>query len=83
MAKRPDRTGPCGPTEARARLRTAEAYLQSAELAQIEVVRREFTTVAAGNAVLAGIGASDSICCSRLSRMHRGDDHRDAGQLLD
>ena len=82
MARRIDRTVPGGFIEARARLRTAEAYLQSAELALKEVARQEFTTVAAGNAVLAGIAANDSICCSRLGRMHRGDDHRAAAQLL-
>jgi hypothetical protein len=32
--------------------------------------------------VLAGIAASDSICCARLRSRHRGDDHRGAADLL-
>jgi len=42
----------------------------------------ELLTVAAGNAVLAGVAASDAICCVRLGRRHRGADHRRAGELL-
>jgi len=38
--------------------------------------------VAAGNAVLAGIAASDAICCVRLGCRHRGEDHRGATELL-
>ncbi len=32
--------------------------------------------------MLAGIAASDSICCARLGRCHRGKDHRGAAELL-
>jgi len=39
--------------------------------------------VAAGLAVLAGIAASDAICCARLRSRHRGDDHRKAADLLE
>jgi anaerobic glycerol-3-phosphate dehydrogenase len=42
----------------------------------------EHLNVASGNAVLAGIAASDSICCMRLSRMQRGSDHNGAADLL-
>lgn len=82
MARRADRTVPGGRVEARARLRAAGAYLESVELARAEVSRQEFSAVAVGNAVLSGIAATDSIGCSRLSRMHCDDDHRAAGQLL-
>jgi hypothetical protein len=44
--------------------------------------RDEHLNVAAGLAVLAGIAASDSICCTRLGLRHRGDDHRGAAELL-
>ena len=45
--------------------------------------RREgFSNVTAGLAILAGIAASDAICCVRLGRYHRGDDHPGATELL-
>lgn len=44
--------------------------------------RDEYFTVSAGLSVLAGIAASDSICCIRLRSRHRGDDHRGAADLL-
>ncbi|MGH9063469.1 MAG: hypothetical protein ACRDZQ_08050 [Acidimicrobiales bacterium] len=64
-------------------MRTAEAYLEAAELVLGEPSRREFGNVAAGLAVLAGIAASDAICCSRLGYRHRGEDHREAAELLE
>jgi hypothetical protein len=42
----------------------------------------EFRSVAAGLAVLAGIAAADAICCTRLHKLHRGTDHRQAVDLL-
>ena len=76
------RTAPCNKADARLRLRTGLAYLQVAELVLDEGERGEFLSVAAGLAVLAGIAASDSICCARLKRRHRGEDHRSAAGLL-
>jgi hypothetical protein len=38
--------------------------------------------VAAGLAVLAGIAASDAICGIRLGRIHRGEDHQGAQDML-
>jgi hypothetical protein len=78
-----DQTVAGGTNEARARLRTAEAYLRTAELVLEEGSTQEFSNVAAGTAVLAGIAASDSICCSRLRKLHRGQDHRGAARLLE
>jgi hypothetical protein len=83
MAGRADRTVPGGQIESRARFRTATAYLQTAGRVLQEAATAESASVAAGNAVLAGIAASNSICCSRLGRMHRGDDHRPATKLLE
>jgi hypothetical protein len=42
----------------------------------------EARNVAAGNAVLAGIAAADAICCLRLGKRHRGQDHHAATDLL-
>lgn len=70
-----------GPGEAAARLGMALAYLETAQLADSEH-REGFSNVTAGLAVLAGIAASDAICCVRLGRYHRGDDHRQATELL-
>jgi len=41
-----------------------------------------YLNVAAGLAVLAGIAASDAICCARLGCRHRGDSHRSAADVL-
>lgn len=41
-----------------------------------------FNHVAAGVAVLAAIAASDAICCALLGERARGQDHRDAAELL-
>jgi hypothetical protein len=76
------RTAPCGAADAQSRLRTARAYLEVAGLVLSERDRDEHLNVSAGLAVLAGIAASDSICCVRLRSRHRGDDHRGAADLL-
>lgn len=68
---------------ARARMRTAQSYLEIAELVLDEQGRDEFLNVTAGLAVLAGIAASDSICSTRLRKIYRGDNHRDASELLE
>jgi hypothetical protein len=78
----PLRTAPCGAADAQSRLRTARAYLEVAGLVLSERERDEHLNVSAGLAVLAGIAASDSICCVRLWSRHRGDDHRSAADLL-
>jgi hypothetical protein len=75
------RQADCGPSEARARAKIVRKYLEMAELAQTEDLA-EAKNVAAGNAVLAGIAASDAICCTRLRRRHRGQDHAGAVTLL-
>jgi hypothetical protein len=82
MAKS-SRTAACGRQDARARAKEAAAYLEVAALALGERSRDEFLNVAAGDAVLAGIAASDAICCVRLGYRHRGDDHRGAADLLE
>jgi len=69
-------------TEARARLRTARAYLEVAGSVLAERDRGEYLNVAAGVAVLSGIAAADAICGLRLGRLHRGEDHRGAQDLL-
>jgi len=76
------RTAPCAVADARSRLRTARAYLDVARLVLDENNHDEYLNVAAGLAVLAGIAASDSLCCTRLRKRHRGDDHRGAADLL-
>jgi hypothetical protein len=71
----------CGLPEARTRAKIARKYLEMAELADSEEAA-EAKNVAAGNAVLAGIAASDAICCARLHRRHRGQDHAGGSALL-
>ena len=76
------RTARCGRAEATSRLAVARAYLETAQMVLKEHDLDEHLNVASGNAVLAGIAASDSICCMRLGRMHRGPDHNGAADLL-
>lgn len=68
--------------EARVRLGSARAYLEVADLVQLERDQVEMPGVAAALAVLAGIAASDAICAERIGEIHRGDDHRLASELL-
>jgi hypothetical protein len=75
------RQAECGLPEARTRAKIARKYLEMAELADSENAP-EGKNVAAGNAVLAGIAAADAICCVRLRRRHRGQDHAGAVTLL-
>jgi hypothetical protein len=56
--------------------------VETADLVIDESTRTEFANVAAGLAVLAGVAASDAICCVRLGKRHRGEDHRGAATLL-
>jgi hypothetical protein len=56
--------------------------METADLVIDETARTEFANVPAGLAVLAGIAAADAICCVRLGRRHRGEDHRGAAALL-
>jgi len=72
----------CDAREARQRLRSARAYLEAAELI-LSDDREEFAGVAAGNAVLAGIAAADAICGKGLRKRFRGQDHRQAVDLLE
>lgn len=78
----PQRTRAATLAQARLRLRSAEAYLEVADLVLDERDRIEMPGVAAGLAVLAGIAASDAICARRLGHIHRGEDHRAAAALL-
>jgi len=68
--------------EASIRLKTGRAYLEVAELVLADPQREEFLSVASGLAVLAGVAASDAICGARLGKRYRGEDHRDAADLL-
>ena len=74
----------CSPQQARQRAAIARAYLESSELINAEraELKDEYRSVAAGLAVLAGIAASDAICGRRLGKIHRGEDHRGATDLL-
>ena len=76
------RTVACTIREARQRLATARAYLETADLI-LGDERSEFSGVAAGNAVLAGIAAADAISGKGQKKCFRGEDHRQAAELLE
>lgn len=68
--------------DARTRLKTARMYLTAAELI-LEEPADESATVATGNAVLAGIAASDAICAHASGERYHGPDHRAAADHLE
>jgi hypothetical protein len=75
------RHSPCGPVDAARKARLARAYLDLAEQAAAGD-SDETRNVAAGNAVLAAIAASDALTCLRLGRHSRGQAHQEAAGLL-
>ena len=77
-------TSACTPSDAAHRAQIARAYLATAQavLTENRQLKEEYLSVAAGSAVLAGIAASDAICGSRLGKIHWGEDHRAAVDLL-
>jgi hypothetical protein len=80
------RRRPCAAEDARTRAAHARASLEVAKLIRGDAAKPEdlnFKHVAAGNAVLAAIGASDALCCRLLGERSRGLDHRDAVALLE
>ena len=80
------RRRPCTAEDARTRAAHARAYLEVAKLVRGDADKPEdlnFNHVAAGNAVLAAIAASDALCCRLLGERSRGQDHRDAVALLE
>lgn len=74
------RTVFCTPAQAHTRRDQARAFLEVAELVLTEGSREAH--VAAALAVLAGIAATDAICGLSLGRLSRGQDHRQAVDLL-
>lgn len=79
------RRRPCT-AEARTPSTHARACLDTAKLIRGETDKPDdvnFNHVAAGNAVLAAIAASDALCCKLLGERSRGQDHRDAVGLLE
>jgi hypothetical protein len=85
MSPSAGRTSACGPNEARTRLTSARAFVSVAELvyAEPDDPVLPHRGVAAALAVLGGIAASDAICCMRLGRVPRGDDHDQAVSILE
>jgi hypothetical protein len=70
-------------TQARNRLEHARKFLDVAELVSEEAGDVEYASAAAALAVLAGIAASDAACCAALGRRSRGQDHRQAIELVE
>jgi hypothetical protein len=75
------KTQACGGQDAVTRLAQAKKYFEVADLAAGENIP-ESRTAAAANAVLAGIAASDAVCCKALGRRSRGESHYEAADLL-
>jgi hypothetical protein len=77
------RTTPCARADAVRRQEHAEKFLEVAELVDGESDEvAASANLSASLAVLAGIAASDAACCAALGRRSRGQDHRQAIDLL-
>ncbi|MGC2372898.1 MAG: hypothetical protein WA484_03385 [Solirubrobacteraceae bacterium] len=83
MTRSAPRTQPCDTAQARTRLEHAGKFLEVAELVAGESGDVEYASAAAALAVLAGIAASDAACCTALGRRARGQDHRQATELVE
>lgn len=77
------RTQRCSMTQARTRLEHARKFLDVAELVSGEAGDVGYASAAAALAVLSGIAASDAACCAALGRRSRGQDHRQAVELVE
>jgi hypothetical protein len=77
------RTEECGGGQARIRLSHARAFLDAADLIGLEDDELASDNVVAALAVLAGIAAADAACGATLGRRSRGQDHRQAIQLVE
>lgn len=82
MSRPKGKTEDCTRADAATRLKQAELYLDVATLV-LDVEEGTAMTVAAGNAVLAAIAASDAICCSAAGSRYRGPDHTRAANHLE
>jgi hypothetical protein len=82
MTRGPARVTRVTPEQARTRRAQSRAFLDVAELVLDEPATRSETHVAAALAVLAAIAAADAICGLRLGHHSRGQDHRQAIDLL-
>lgn len=76
------RTQNCGEADGQVRLDQARAFLEVAELVGTEDDELATPSVATALAVLAGIAAADAACCAVLGRRARGQDHRQAVDLV-
>lgn len=83
MATGGGRSASCGTVEARVRAAQGRKFLEVAEL--VLDVDDDLATpgVVVALSVLAGIAASDALCCHALARRPRGQDHREAASLLE
>lgn len=80
--RRLSRTQACSEIDAAARLRHARKFIEVAELVADEGEGVDYSSQAGALAVLAGIAASDAVCCKNLGLRSRGPNQRDATMLL-
>lgn len=71
----------CDQADARIRLDQARHFLDVAEVVHDNDLDASLS-VAASLCVLAGIAASDAVCCLALGKRARGQDHREAEALV-
>ncbi|MEV0288906.1 hypothetical protein AB0H36_32710 [Kribbella sp. NPDC050820] len=82
MNRRAGRAEDCNRAQAAVRLTHARAFIEVADLVGDVDDELANDNVAAALAVLAGIAAADAACCVALGQRSRGQDHRQAIQLV-
>jgi hypothetical protein len=79
------RRKPCDKAFARRRLRAAESFMRVTEAASIlgDTIDSYRPNSLVSNYVLAGIAASDALCCLALGEHSQSDNHREAIGLVE
>ena len=84
MTKREGRTTPCDDATRSGRLAKARQFAEAAEtVTVVQDSPDQYVDVLITLDVHAGIAAADVICCVRLGRHARGENHDDAIRLLE
>lgn len=76
------RTKKCSAATRAGRLRKARSFRDAAELIRAVLTDADDLDAYAALCVLAGIAASDVLCCARLGEHASGDNHQEAAALL-
>ena len=81
MTRGGPRRRPCDGRDVASRVREAETFAAHAEIHPLSEIPED-RSIAVSNAVMAGVAASDAICCKALGEHSASPDHRHAVEML-